>query len=100
VAQAEESEATKLAAAAAASAVQIQLGAFPEREKSESEWQRIYKANEDILYGRTLVIQSTVSGGQRYFRMRVGPFRDRIEAQNICRALQARKQDCLVAVNN
>jgi hypothetical protein len=95
-----ESEETKLAASAAASAVQIQLGAFPERALTESEWTRIYRANEDILAGRALVVQSTISGGRRFFRLRVGPFRDRIEAQNVCRALQARQQDCLVAVNN
>ncbi|HSF94449.1 MAG TPA: SPOR domain-containing protein [Thermohalobaculum sp.] len=95
-----DSEEAKLAALAEASAVQVQLGAFTERELTEAEWARIYKANEDILHGRALVVQSTISGGRRYFRLRVGPFRDRIEAQNVCRALQARQQDCLVAVNN
>ncbi len=45
------------------------------------------------------MIQSTISGGRRFFRLRAGPFENRIEAQNVCRALQARGQDCLVAVN-
>ncbi len=93
------SEEAELASRAAASAVQIQLGAFPDRELTKSEWARIYRANEDILSGRALVVQSTISGGRRFFRLRAGPFRDRIEAQNVCRALQARGQDCLVAVN-
>jgi hypothetical protein len=88
-----------LLARAAASAVQIQLGAFPDREITKSEWSRIYRANQDILTGRTLVVVSTISGGQRFFRLRVGPFRDRVEAQNVCRALQARQLDCIVAVN-
>ena len=88
-----------LAARAAASAVQIQLGAFRSRAETEAAWARIYRANEDVLRGRALVLQSTISGGRRFFRLRVGPFRDRIEAQNVCRALQARGQDCLVAVN-
>jgi len=92
-------EEEKLSALAAASAVQIQLGAFPTREQTEEEWARIYKANEDILARRALVVQSTISGGRRFFRMRAGPFKERIEAQNICRALQARGVDCLVAVN-
>jgi hypothetical protein len=90
----------KLAAQAASSRVKIQLGAFPSREFTEAEWKRIQKANEDILTGRTLVVQSTISGGRRFFRLRAGPFKDRVEAQSICRALQARKQDCLVAVND
>lgn len=93
------SEEEKLAKRAAASPVQIQLGAYPEREQTERMWQRIYRANEDILRGRALVIQSTISGGRRFFRLRAGPFESRIEAQNVCRALQARGQDCLVAVN-
>jgi len=93
------SEEEKLAAAAAASRVQIQLGAFPSRDETEAEWARIYRANEDILAKRALVVQSTISGGRRFFRLRAGPFKDRIEAQNTCRALQARGQDCLVAVN-
>ena len=84
---------------AAASQVQIQLGAFPDRNVTKSEWERIYRANEDILQDRALVVQSTISGGRRFFRLRSGPFKDRIEAQNVCRALQARGQDCLVAVN-
>ncbi|HUS53632.1 MAG TPA: SPOR domain-containing protein [Thermohalobaculum sp.] len=89
----------ELAAGAAASAVQIQLGAYPDRELTRAEWTRIYQANQDILSGRALVVQSTISGGRRFFRMRAGPFKDRVEAQNVCRALQARGQDCLVAVN-
>ncbi|MFQ5567057.1 MAG: SPOR domain-containing protein [Paracoccaceae bacterium] len=93
------SEEAELAARASASRVQIQLGAFPDRDLTESEWARIYRANEDILTGRALVVQSTISGGRRFFRLRAGPFRDRIEAQNVCRALQARGVDCLVAVN-
>ncbi len=93
------SEEAELASRAAASAVQIQLGAFPDKEQTRSDWARIYRANEDILAGRALVVQSTISGGRRFFRLRAGPFRDRIEAQNVCRALQARGQSCLVAVN-
>jgi hypothetical protein len=93
------SEEEELAARAAASAVQIQLGAYPERARAEVMWERIFRANSDILRGRALVIQSTISGGRRFFRLRAGPFNNRIEAQNVCRALQARGQDCLVAVN-
>jgi SPOR domain len=99
VVQQAASEDAELASRAAASVVQIQLGAYPNRALTKSEWTRIYRANEDILSGRALVVQSTISGGRRFFRLRAGPFKDRIEAQNVCRALQSRGQDCLVAVN-
>lgn len=92
-------EAAQLAARAALSPVQIQLGAFTDRSYTEAEWRRISAANEDILGGRALAIQSTVSGGAKYYRLRVGPFRDRAEAKTVCEALKARGQDCLVAVN-
>ncbi len=93
------SQEAKLAASAASSTVQIQLGAFESRDETEAQWDRIFRPNQDVLGGRTLVVQSTISGGRRFFRLRAGPFRDRTEAQNVCRALQARGQDCLVAVN-
>ena len=99
VARSSITEEAELASRAAASAVQIQLGAYPDRARTKSEWDRIYKANLDILSGRALVVQSTISGGRRFFRMRAGPFKNRVEAQNVCRALQARGQGCLVAVN-
>lgn len=99
LAQETASQQEQLAASAAASTVQIQLGAFESRDETESQWERIFASNQDVLGGRTLVVQSTISGGRRFFRLRAGPFRDRVEAQNVCRALQARGQDCLVAVN-
>ena len=90
------SEEAELVSRAAASAVQIQLGFFPDKERTRSEWARIYRANEDILAGRALVVQSAISGGRRIFRLRAGPFKDQIEARNVCRALQARGQGCVV----
>jgi hypothetical protein len=94
------SEDAKLAIRAAASPVKIQLGAFDNKELTKSEWSRIYKANDDILSGRILVVTNTISGGKRFFRLRAGPFKDLVEAKNVCRALQARGQDCIVAVND
>ncbi len=93
------SEEAELASRAAASRVQIQLDAFPDKELTKSEWARIYRANEDILAGRALVVQNTISGGRRFFRLRAGPFKDQIEARNVCRALLARGENCQVVVN-
>ena len=64
-----------------------------------AKWERIRKANDDILRGRTLAIQTTVSGGTTFYRLRVGPFESGSEARNICQALKARGQDCIVARN-
>lgn len=94
-----QSEEERLREAALASPVLIQLGAFPDEAFTRREWQKIYRTNGDILAGRVLVLQTTVSGGQTFYRMRAGPFRSRSEANSICQALKARNQDCLVATN-
>ena len=63
-------------------------------------WSAISKANQDVLRGRALAVQSTVSGGTTFYRLRVGPFSNRAEAVSVCRALKARDQDCIVARNS
>ena len=90
---------TELAARAAASRDQIQLMANPDADVVRAEWKRIFRANRDILGERALSIQSIQSGGKTMYRLRVGPFRDRSEANTICKALKARGQDCIVARN-
>ncbi|MEM7497316.1 MAG: SPOR domain-containing protein [Pseudomonadota bacterium] len=81
------------------SPVQIQLGAYPDRAVIEQEWSRLRQANSDVLTGRALAVQQTVSGGVTYYRLRVGPFRDGHEANTVCQALKVRGYDCLVAIN-
>lgn len=96
----EEASAGNLAAAAAQSKVQIQLAADPSEANMRAMWNRVQRANSDILRDRTLAIQSTVSGGTTFYRLRVGPFRDGAEARAVCQALKARGQDCIVARNS
>ncbi|MEM6972441.1 MAG: SPOR domain-containing protein [Pseudomonadota bacterium] len=88
-----------LTRAAEQSQVQIQLGAYPERNKIEEEWGRLQGENTDILSGRALAVQQTISGGVTYYRLRVGPFRNPQEASTVCQALKARGYDCLLAIN-
>ncbi|MEM1299589.1 MAG: SPOR domain-containing protein, partial [Pseudomonadota bacterium] len=85
---------------AAKSRVQIQLAANPDQGAVRKMWDRVRRANEDILRGRALAVQTTVSGGTTYYRLRVGPFKDAAEARNVCQALKARGQDCIVARNS
>ncbi|MFK7943669.1 MAG: SPOR domain-containing protein [Paracoccaceae bacterium] len=89
-----------LARSASQSRVQIQLAADPSESAMRARWERVRKANSDILRGRTLALQTTVSGGTTFYRLRVGPFKDAAEARNVCQALKARGQDCIVARNS
>lgn len=90
-------DAETLQQAAANSPVQIQLGAFPSEDMTRAQWVGIKAQHEEVLAGRALAIQTTQSGGTTWYRLRVGPFRDRAEAESLCQALKARGQDCLVA---
>lgn len=94
-----DTSAETLAAAAAASRIQVQLGAYETPDMTREMWQRIRGSHGDVLAGRALSVQTTVSGGKTWYRLRVGPFRDGSEARNVCAALQARGQDCIVARN-
>ena len=99
-AQSEEQSQVDLVKAAASSSVQIQLAADPNEAGIRNKWRAIQKANDDLLHNRALAIQTTVSGGTKFYRLRVGPFRNADEARSVCQALKGRGQDCIVARNN
>jgi SPOR domain len=94
-----ERSAAELSRRAAESPVQIQLAADPDEQVIRGMWHRIAQANQDILHDRDLAVQTTVSGGRTYYRLRVGPFSGISEAHAVCQALEARGQDCIVARN-
>lgn len=89
----------QLAEQARNSRVKIQLRASPSRDEVVASWTRIQAANRDLLGNKALSLQTTQSGGTRFFRLRVGPFRDRAEANAVCQALRARNQDCIVTTS-
>ena len=84
---------------AAASPVQIQLMADPSEDTIRRVWQRVQRQNPALLANRALSVQTTKSGGQLLYRLRVGPFRDGAEARALCTALKDRGQDCIVVRN-
>jgi hypothetical protein len=92
-------ETVRLAEAAAASRWQIQLGAFRDPRITREEWQLISGTHASLLQGRALAVQETVSGGETFYRLRVGPFESEAEASNLCEALLARGQTCITAEN-
>ncbi|MEM1346246.1 MAG: SPOR domain-containing protein [Pseudomonadota bacterium] len=93
-------EAVALGQRAARSPWQIQLGAFRNEVLTREQWQLIYGAHAELLHNRALAVQTTLSGGRTFYRLRVGPFAGRPEAVSLCKALEARGQDCIVAAND
>lgn len=91
-----EEEAEDQIALAENSRIKVQLRASPNRDEIVSSWNRIRRTHSDIVGTKSLVLQLTKSGGQTFYRLRLGPFRDRAEANAVCQALKARDQDCIV----
>ncbi|MEM1161420.1 MAG: SPOR domain-containing protein, partial [Pseudomonadota bacterium] len=98
-AQQAQQDVVDLAGRAASSRFQIQLAADPDEITVRQLWKRIRDANTDVLRDRALAVQTTLSGGTTYYRLRVGPFGSRSEAASVCQALKSRGQDCIVARN-
>ena len=81
----------------AAGDVVIQLGAFNSHEIAESQWRRATRRNGDLLAPYGHIVTTVESGGRTLFRLRVGPMPERQRAQDICAALKARGDACIVA---
>ncbi|MEM7238198.1 MAG: SPOR domain-containing protein [Pseudomonadota bacterium] len=86
----------RLAAVAEKSRIKVQLRASPDREEIIASWNRIRRVHSDVVGEKSLVLQLTKSGGQTFYRLRLGPFENRAEANAVCQALKARSQDCIV----
>ncbi len=77
--------------------VAIQLGAFNTEAIAESQWKRHLARNEDLLQDLAHAVTTVESGGRTLYRLRVGPMPDRDRAADLCAALKARGDACIVA---
>ncbi len=84
-------------ATAPAGAYLIQLAALKSGDDARSAWGRLQKAHPALLGEPELAIQE-VDLGERgiFYRIQAGYFPDRASALELCNALKARGQDCLV----
>jgi cell division septation protein DedD len=74
----------------------IQLASVTSDEAARKEWERLQKANDDLLGKLALNVQTVSLAKGTYHRIQAGPLADRGAATTLCDALKARKQDCLV----
>ena len=78
----------------------LQLASFPERGLAEQAWGRVNAKHSDLLVGLGPDYQAAdIPGKGTYHRLRIGPFRSKAEATEVCNALKARKQDCIPRKN-
>ena len=75
----------------------VQLASLRARAGTRPAWVRLQRAHPMLLGDRELAVQE-VDLGERgiFYRVQAGFFPDRAGASDLCRALKARQQDCLV----
>ncbi len=74
-----------------------QLASFRTQEDAEREYQRLKSQHGAIVSGLTPVINETVVGGSKRYRLAVGTMQSNAAAGQVCsRLLAAGERDCLV----
>ncbi|MFO7857165.1 MAG: SPOR domain-containing protein [Paracoccaceae bacterium] len=77
--------------------VAVQLGAFDSEAIAEAQWRRHLDRNEDLLGRLAHAVTTVRSGGRTLWRLRAGPMPSVARAQELCAALEARGDACIVA---
>ncbi|MEM8986498.1 MAG: SPOR domain-containing protein [Pseudomonadota bacterium] len=74
----------------------VQVSSSPTRAAAEQDWSRMQGRYEDILAGRSRHVQEADLGDKGiYYRLRIGPFYSKSEADAFCTTLKGRGQDCI-----
>ena len=77
--------------------VRVQVASYSTRDAATAAWNRLYANHIDLL-GRVeepLVLE-TVLGAATFYRLQVGAYRNRADAEALCSGLKRRNVDCLV----
>lgn len=83
---------------ASAGGIQIQLGSFPSDALAASAWSRIKSSNQDLLGSYSPAFERAVIPNKgTWYRLRVGGFSDKTAAADVCEALKANGQPCIIA---
>lgn len=77
----------------------VQLGAYDSADVARTEWQRLSVKFGSLLEGKQRLVQSAVSGGRTFYRLRAVGFADLSDARRFCAALTAEKADCIPVVS-
>ena len=92
-----EATAAELPVAATGGDYWVQIAAYSSREAAGSAWERLARANPDLLGSATPRVMETSVAGTTLHRLQVGSFASQGQAQSLCDALQKRTGDqCLI----
>lgn len=76
----------------------VQLGAFDSPEIARAEWQRLTAKFDGLMDGKQRLVQSAVSGGRTFYRLRAVGFASISDARQFCAALTAENAGCIPVV--
>lgn len=83
--------------AATSGAYVVQVASFRGADLATGGWEALNRKNGDLLRNLRPDIQLADLGDKGiYYRLRIGPFATKADAQALCTALKKRRQDCLV----
>ncbi len=74
----------------------IQLGAYGSEASAKRAWRGIRSKFYEYLKEKSSAYEAVESGSRTLYRLRVGPFNNRAEADQACLALRAGEQACIV----
>ena len=74
----------------------IQLGAYASENSASRAWRAVRGKGLDALADKSANYEAVQSGDRTLYRLRVGPYADRISADQACLALRAVEQACIV----
>jgi hypothetical protein len=73
----------------------VQFGTFDSDAEARAEWTRLAGRFGDLMAGKSLVIQSAVSGGRTFYRLRALGFESEDDARRFCSALVIENASCI-----
>ncbi len=79
-----------------AKAYRVQLGAYGSEESASRAWHSVRGKFAAHLTGKSPSYEAVQSGSRTLYRLRVGPLETRAEADQVCLALRAGQQACIV----
>jgi Flp pilus assembly protein TadD len=74
----------------------VQIAAYDRAELLEANWQRLRRNNAELLGDYEAVRSEVTIGNRRYYRLALAGFDGRVEAVDLCEALQAKGRACFV----
>lgn len=90
-----DSRAATSAKASSGSAA-VQLGAYRSEEEAEAAWDKMHLKYKELSDKQPMIVRADLGSRGIYYRLRVGGLEDAAAAKELCSALSARGQACIL----